>query len=65
MQMVKITLRILHRPDEAHLSEIWQNYGIDYDERVLPSIGNEILKVCKVIFPLLLLLLLLLFNGFE
>jgi len=44
MQMVKITLRILHRPDEAHLSEIWQNYGIDYDERVLPSIGNEILK---------------------
>lgn len=44
MQMVRITLRVLFRPDEDHLPEIWQNYGIDYDERILPSIGNEILK---------------------
>ena len=51
MQMVKITLRLLHRPDEEHLSEIWQNYGVDYDERILPSIGNEILKVLFFLSP--------------
>jgi prohibitin 1 len=44
MQMVKLTLRVLHRPDLEHLPEIWQNYGVDYDDRILPSIGNEILK---------------------
>jgi len=44
MQMVSITLRVLSRPDVNHLSKIYQNLGLDYDERVLPSIGNEILK---------------------
>jgi prohibitin 1 len=27
-----------------HTNKIWQNLGQDYDERVLPSIGNEVLK---------------------
>ncbi|KDR85201.1 hypothetical protein GALMADRAFT_1323120 [Galerina marginata CBS 339.88] len=44
MQMVTITLRVLSRPDIEHLSKIYQNLGLDYDERVLPSIGNEVLK---------------------
>lgn len=35
---------MLSRPDVEHLSEIYQNLGLDYDERVLPSIGNEVLK---------------------
>lgn len=42
--MVTITLRVLSRPDTEHLSQIFQNLGLDYDERVLPSIGNEVLK---------------------
>lgn len=42
--MVSITLRVLSRPDVEHLSKIYQSLGMDYDERVLPSIGNEVLK---------------------
>ena len=41
--MVSITLRVLSRPDIQHLPRIYQNLGLDYDERVLPSIGNEVL----------------------
>jgi len=44
LQMVSITLRVLSRPDVTHLSRIYQSLGLDYDERVLPSIGNEVLK---------------------
>lgn len=44
MQMVSITLRVLSRPNVAHLPKIYQRLGMDYDERVLPSIGNEVLK---------------------
>ncbi|KAK9332976.1 band 7 family-domain-containing protein [Lipomyces starkeyi] len=44
LQMVSLTLRVLHRPVVQHLPLIYQNLGLDYDERVLPSIGNEVLK---------------------
>jgi len=44
LQMVNITLRVLSRPDVAHLPKIYQELGTDYDERVLPSIVNEVLK---------------------
>ncbi|KAF9505633.1 hypothetical protein BS47DRAFT_1400220 [Hydnum rufescens UP504] len=44
LQMVSITLRVLSRPDVEHLPKIYQTLGTDYDERVLPSIGNEVLK---------------------
>ncbi|KAK8864184.1 hypothetical protein IAR55_001430 [Kwoniella newhampshirensis] len=44
MQMVSLTLRVMSRPDINHLPKIYQNLGLDYDERVLPSIGNEVLK---------------------
>ncbi|RXK36836.1 prohibitin PHB1 [Tremella mesenterica] len=44
MQMVSLTLRVMSRPDVEHLPTIYQNLGLDYDERVLPSIGNEVLK---------------------
>ncbi|GAA5813210.1 Prohibitin-1, subunit of the prohibitin complex (Phb1p-Phb2p) [Mucor flavus] len=44
MQMVSLTLRVLHRPEIKTLPSIYQNLGLDYDERVLPSIGNEVLK---------------------
>merc|ERR1712137_1461166 len=44
MQMVSLTLRVLHRPEVQQLPKLYQNLGQDYDERVLPSIGNEVLK---------------------
>jgi prohibitin 1 len=42
--MVSITLRVLLRPDVDALPKIYQSLGLDYDERVIPSIGNEVLK---------------------
>lgn len=44
LQNVNITLRILFRPMPNQLPNIFTNLGIDYDERVLPSIVNEVLK---------------------
>jgi len=44
MQMVTLTLRVLHKPNIDKLPIIYQTLGQDYDERVLPSIGNEVLK---------------------
>ena len=44
MQMVKLSLRVLHQPNIPNLPVIYSKLGLDYDERVLPSIGNEILK---------------------
>lgn len=44
LQTVSITLRILFRPKESALPSIYTNLGIDYDERVLPSITTEVLK---------------------
>jgi prohibitin 1 len=44
MQMVSLTLRVMSRPDTSKLPVVYQNLGLDYDERVLPSIGNEVLK---------------------
>ena len=42
--MVNITCRVLSRPDMNSLPRIYRQLGKDYDERVLPSIVNEILK---------------------
>ena len=44
MQTVDLSLRILYRPVEEKIPTILNNIGLDYDERVLPSIGNEVLK---------------------
>ncbi|KAJ2158303.1 Prohibitin-1, subunit of the prohibitin complex (Phb1p-Phb2p) [Coemansia sp. RSA 552] len=44
MQMVSLSLRVLQRPSVGNLPRLYQNLGLDYDERVLPSIGNEVLK---------------------
>ncbi len=42
--MVNITLRVLSRPDVTYLPEIYRTLGKDFDDRVLPSIVNEVLK---------------------
>ncbi|EKX72841.1 prohibitin, putative [Theileria equi strain WA] len=44
LQMVSISLRLLYRPYTEHLPRLHQKLGPDFDERVLPSIGNEVLK---------------------
>nr|APX42718.1 prohibitin 2 [Sepiella japonica] len=44
LQMVNITLRVLSRPDAFSLPIMYRQLGLDYDERVLPSICNEVLK---------------------
>lgn len=44
LQMVNIALRVLSRPEQSKLPHIYQQLGLDYDERVLPSICNEVLK---------------------
>ncbi|KAJ3120712.1 Prohibitin-1, subunit of the prohibitin complex (Phb1p-Phb2p) [Nowakowskiella sp. JEL0407] len=44
MQQVSLTLRVLHRPQHDKLPQIYKTLGSDFDERVLPSIGNEVLK---------------------
>lgn len=44
LQMVNLSLRVLARPDERLLPQMYQELGTDYDERVLPSICNEVLK---------------------
>lgn len=44
MQNVNITLRILFRPVPEQLPRIYTILGVDYDERVLPSITTEVLK---------------------
>jgi len=44
LQMVNISLRVLSRPDAIQLPTIYRQLGPDYDEKVLPSICNEVLK---------------------
>jgi prohibitin 2 len=42
--MVNISLRVLSRPDAIKLPSMYRQLGLDYDEKVLPSICNEVLK---------------------
>lgn len=44
LQMVNITCRVLSRPRVEALPQLYRTLGTDYDERVLPSIVNEVLK---------------------
>jgi len=44
LQTVVLTLRMLYRPVAEQLPTIHSRLGPDYDERILPSIGNEVLK---------------------
>jgi regulator of protease activity HflC (stomatin/prohibitin superfamily) len=44
LQVVNVSLRVLSKPREDALPDLYRRLGLDYDERVLPSIGNEVLK---------------------
>lgn len=44
LQTVTIHCRLLFKPDVEELPTLHKRLGPEYDERVLPSIGNEVLK---------------------
>lgn len=44
LQMVNVRLRVLFRPEVQRLPVLFRTFGLDYDERILPSVSNEILK---------------------
>ena len=44
LQVVNVSLRVIYSPDSSQLPEIYRTLGRDYDERVLPSIVNQVLK---------------------
>ena len=44
LQMVTIAIRVLHKPNPNQLVWIYRMLGVNYDERVLPSIMNECAK---------------------
>lgn len=44
LQTVNISLRVLSRPDPNNLQTIYRKLSTDFNERVLPSIVNEVLK---------------------
>ena len=44
LQTVDVGLRLLFRPKVDSLPTIFSSYGLDYEQRILPSIGTEVLK---------------------
>lgn len=44
LQKVNLSLRVLSQPVIQKLPEIYKTLDVDYNQRVLPSIGNEVLK---------------------
>ncbi|GFP87519.1 prohibitin-3 mitochondrial [Phtheirospermum japonicum] len=42
--MVNLSLSVLSRPEVNSLPDIFKTLHLEYDEKVLPSIGNEVLK---------------------
>lgn len=44
LQMINISIRVLSKPDRSRLQWIYTHLGLDFDDKVLPSIVNEIAK---------------------
>jgi len=44
LQKVNLSLRVISRPEEKMLSVVFKALGQDWEERVLPSVANEVLK---------------------
>lgn len=47
LQMVNIGLRVLSRPEPNSLPKIYRTLGLNWEERVLPSICNEVSRFCS------------------
>ena len=50
LQTVNLSLRVLTRPNVEKLAEVYSKLGMDYSERVLPSICNEVLKAVVALY---------------
>lgn len=48
LQLAYVTVRVLYRPMKDRLADLFRAVGEDYDDRVLPSIINEIVKTVIV-----------------
>ena len=48
LQTVNLTVRILYKPMEDKLPELYRFVGHDYDRRVLPSLINEVTRIIVV-----------------
>lgn len=44
LQMVNVSIRVLSRPNPNEIGTVYSTLGYQYDEKVLPSIVNEVLK---------------------
>jgi len=44
LQTINLTLRVLYRPNREKLPELYKEFGLGYEDRILPSIINEVLK---------------------
>lgn len=44
LQQVKLSMRILSRPEEEKLTNLFEKVGMNYNEKILNSIGPETLK---------------------
>lgn len=51
LQLVSINLRILSRPNINKLREIMNDLGPNYNDRILPSLSNEVLKAVVAQYP--------------
>jgi hypothetical protein len=54
LQMVNLGLRVLTKPNASRLAEVYRRLGVDYSERVLPSLIHEV-RVSFIACPSLLL----------
>lgn len=44
LQTVNLSLRLMYKPNENRIFQIYRELGKDYDARVLPSVVNEVLR---------------------
>jgi len=44
MQNVNLDIRILYKPFSNELNKIYANLGLDYEEKIMPTIINEVLR---------------------
>lgn len=44
LQQVQVSLRLLSRPDQNRLPQIFNDLGLNYNDKILPSLSNEVLK---------------------
>lgn len=44
LQNAHLKLRVISHPDEEKVAEIYKQFNVDYEERLIPGLGSEVLK---------------------